>query len=108
MFARVTPHVGTRRRAGNRLLAAVWCVFVLWLVLCAIMGAQHFNPHIRVLVAARVLNVCAATAVCAQESGRRVLWRPGQRTRACARRVLWVAWIYLFLCVCVHLSLIHI
>ena len=52
--------MGTRRRAGNRLLAAVWCVFVLWLVLCAIMGAQHFNPHIRVLVAARVPNVCAA------------------------------------------------
>ncbi len=68
MFARITPHVGTRRRAENRLLAGVWCVFVLWLVLCAIMGAQHFNPHIRVLVAARVPSVRVATAARARES----------------------------------------
>ena len=74
--------LGTRRRAGNRLPAAVWCVFVLWLVLCAIMGAQHFNPHIRVLVAARVPNVRVATAVRARESSLRVAWRPGRRARA--------------------------
>ena len=35
---------------------------MFWLVLCAIMGAQHFNLHICVHAAARVLPARAAMA----------------------------------------------
>ena len=60
----------------------LWCMFVHWLVLCAIGSTQHFNLHTGVPVVARVLAVRAATAVRARESGHRVAWRPGQRAGA--------------------------
>ena len=53
VLARIVPRVCTRERAEDRLLRGVWCVFVLWLVLCAIVGTQHFNLHICVHAAAR-------------------------------------------------------
>ncbi len=57
---------------------------MLLVVLCAIVGTQHFTLHTCVLAAARAPTVRAATAMCARESGHRVAWRAGQR--ACAGR----------------------
>ena len=96
VITRVAPRARTRERAGNRLLERAWCAFVLWLVLCAIVGAQHFNLHICVHAAARVWRVCAASAERARASRHRVAWRPGQR--ACAGRVGWFAAPLSFCC----------
>ena len=93
MAARIISRSCMRDRARDRLRGAVWCAFVLLLVLCAIVGAQLFNQHGDAHVAARALPVRAAAAAHAQESRWRVAWRPGQRARAGRGWRLGLPWV---------------
>ena len=66
VISRIAHRARMRERAGLRLIGGVCCVFVLLLVLCAIVGAQHSNQHSCVLAAAGVLPERIATAMCAR------------------------------------------
>ena len=92
MIPRIIPRACTCKQAKNRLLGAVWCVFVLLLVLCAIEATQHSNQYSGVLPAAWVLPVRAAMAMCARGGRIRFAWRPEQRV--CAGRVVDTPWCF--------------